>query len=34
MPPMRRFGGGDRAEKKKRIVAKLKEFFDKYYDAI
>ena len=33
MPPMSRFSG-NRHEKKKQIVEKLKAFFDKYYDAV
>ena len=31
LPPMRRFGGGNRAEKKKTIIGKLKKFFEKYF---
>ena len=30
MPPVSRFGGGNRAEKKQSIIAKLKSFFEKY----
>jgi type I restriction enzyme R subunit len=30
LPPMRRFGGGNRAEKKESIIAKIKKFFEKY----
>ena len=30
LPPMRRFGGGNRAGKKQSIIDKLKLFFDKY----
>lgn len=30
MPPMPRFGGGNRAEKKRGIIAKLTAFFEKY----
>ncbi|MDD5801419.1 MAG: type I restriction endonuclease subunit R [Solobacterium sp.] len=32
MPPMTRFGGGNRAEKKQGIIAKLLGFFEKYFD--
>lgn len=31
MPPVSRFGGGNRANKKKSVIDKLKEFFEKYY---
>lgn len=31
MPPVSRFGGGDRAKKKKTVVEKLKTFFEKYF---
>jgi len=31
MPPISRFGGGNRAKKKQLIIDKLKSFFDKYY---
>ena len=31
MPPMTRFGGGNRAEKKQGIIAKLLGFFEKYF---
>ena len=31
MPPMTRFGGGNRAEKKQGIIAKLIGFFEKYF---
>ncbi len=31
LPPMRRFGGGNRAERKARIVEKIKWFFDIYF---
>lgn len=31
LPPMRRFGGGNRAEKKKTIIDKIKKFFEKYF---
>ena len=29
--PMRRFGGGNRAEKKENIIVKVKKFFEKYF---
>ena len=28
---MSRFGGGNRQEKKKNVIEKLKEFFEKYF---
>lgn len=31
LPPMRRFGGGNRTEKKQTIIDKLKKFFEKYF---
>ncbi len=31
MPPVSRFGGSDRAERKKTLIARLKAYFDKYY---
>jgi len=31
MPPMPRFGGGNRAEKKQGIIEKLQKFFEKYF---
>ena len=31
LPPMRRFGGGNRAEKKQTIIIKIKKFFEKYF---
>ena len=31
MPPISRFGGGGRAEKKQRIIDKFRAFFEKYY---
>ena len=31
MPPVRRFGGGNRAEKKQGIIDKIKAFFEKYF---
>ena len=30
LPPMRRFGGGNRTEKKETIIGKVLKFFDKY----
>lgn len=34
MPPTSRFGGGNRAEKKKKVVEKLKKFFEKYFGLV
>lgn len=31
MPPVSRFGGGKRAEKKQGVIGKLKKFFEKYF---
>jgi len=31
MPPMPRFGGGNRVEKKQGIIAKLITFFEKFF---
>ena len=31
MPPVSRFGGGDRAKKKQTVIDKLKAFFEKYF---
>ena len=31
LPPRRRFGGGNRAEKKENIIVKVKKFFEKYF---
>ena len=31
MPPMSRFGGGNRAEKKRRVIEKLKRHFEKFF---
>lgn len=31
MPPVSRFGGGKRAEKKQSVISKLKTFFEKYF---
>lgn len=30
MPPVRRFGGGNRAQKKQTVIEKIKAFFEKY----
>ena len=34
MPPVSRFGGGDRAERKKSIIEKLLKFFEKYFGLV
>ena len=34
LPPMRRFGGGNRTEKKETIIEKIKKFFEKYFGVI
>ena len=34
MPPMRRFGGGNRAEKKQTVIERLKQFFEKYFGVV
>ena len=34
MPPVSRFGGGNRAEKKQGVIDKLKAFFEKYFGII
>jgi type I restriction enzyme R subunit len=34
MPPVSRFGGGARAEKKQLVIDKLKVFFEKYYGLV
>jgi len=34
MPPVSRFGGGNRAEKKQTIIEKLLAFFDKYFGIV
>ena len=34
MPPMRRFGGGNRAEKKQTVIDRLKQFFEKYFGVV
>ena len=31
MPPVSRFGGGNRSQKKQTVIEKLKSFFDKYF---
>ena len=31
MPPVSRFGGGKRAEKKQGVISKFKTFFEKYF---
>lgn len=31
MPPVSRFGGGGRAQKKQGVIEKLKAFFEKYF---
>jgi len=34
MPPLSRFGGGNRAERKRTIIEKLKAFFEKYFGVV
>ena len=34
LPAMSRFGGGNRQEKKKTVIEKLKEFFEKYFGVV
>ena len=34
LPAMSRFGGGNRQEKKKTVIEKLKSFFEKYFGVI
>lgn len=34
IPPVSRFGGGDRDEKKQRIIEKLAVYFEKYYGLV
>lgn len=34
LPYMKRFGGGNRAERKETIIAKILKFFDKYFGII
>ena len=31
MPPVSRFGGGGRAQKKQGVIEKLRAFFEKYF---
>lgn len=31
LPPMSRFGGGDRQEKKKSVIEKIQSFFERYF---
>ena len=31
MPPVSRFGGGNRAQKKQNVIEKFKVFFEKYF---
>ena len=33
MPPVSRFGGGNRAQKKQNVVERLSKFFEKYFGA-
>ena len=32
MPPISRFGGGNRAEKKQTIIVKLQAFFERFFE--
>lgn len=34
LPPMRRFGGGNRSERKETIIQKVKKFFEKYFGLV
>jgi type I restriction enzyme R subunit len=34
MPPVSRFGGGNRAAKKQTIIEKIKAFFEKYFGIV
>ena len=34
LPPMRRFGGGNRAERKQTIIEKILKFFEKYFGIV
>ena len=34
LPAMSRFGGGNRQEKKKTVIEKLKVFFEKYFGVV
>lgn len=31
LPPMRRFGGGNKTERKQTVISKIKKFFEKYF---
>lgn len=31
LPPMSRFGGGNRQEKKKSVIDKIQAFFERYF---
>lgn len=31
LPPMSRFGGGDRQEKKKSVIEKIQAYFERYF---
>ncbi len=32
MPPVSRFGGGNRAEKKKQVIDRLRAYYEKYLE--
>lgn len=34
LPPVSRFGGGNRIEKKKNVIEKLKNYFEKFYELV
>ena len=34
MPPVSRFGSGNRAEKKQRLIEKLKAFFERFFGIV
>lgn len=34
LPPMRRFGGGNRTERKQNIIEKILKFFEKYFGIV
>lgn len=34
MPAVLRFGGGNRAEKKKRVIDRLSAYFEKYFELV
>jgi type I restriction enzyme R subunit len=34
MPPVSRFGGGNRAAKKQGVIDKIKAFFEKYFGIV